>query len=105
MEGLPETEWVLSALVDVRRGDVVERRTPQGGSGIADEEDVLFAAIEMLRCGERPSQVLLLGDEHVHWYRRSATEPHLAAIVIARRSRNLGLVLGALRARLEEVAP
>ncbi len=103
--GFALVDCVLTAVVDVRRGDVLEQASAPTGSGLSDDDEVILAAIEMLRCGERPSQLLLLGAEHVHLYRRSPTDPNLAALAIARRTANLGLVLAELRARLDEVTP
>lgn len=88
---------VLTARVELRRGEILERHSAPGGSGIADEDSVLFAAIEILRANGSPKSVFLLTEQHVHLYERSAADPSLALLLVAPRAHNLGLLLGELR--------
>jgi hypothetical protein len=97
--------WQLAAQVNLVRGDVVERFVADGGSGVPEEDDVLLAAIEILRSREKPGQVLVLSDRHVHLYERSPAEPHLAFVLVGERHKNLGSLLAGLRAiRAREVS-
>ena len=88
---------VLAARVDVRRGEIVERHRVGDGLG-EHEDDVLLAALEMLRTQERPRRLFVLSEKHVHLYRRETHEPNLAVVMVAERSLNLGLVLAELGA-------
>jgi hypothetical protein len=92
---------LVAASVDVVRGEILERRTADGASGVAPD-DVLLAAIEMLRSAQRPSRLLLLTADHIHLYQRSARVPHLATVVIAKRTTNIGLLISGLRTALRE---
>jgi hypothetical protein len=91
------TGWNLAARVDLLRGDIVERCAATGGSGIAAEDDLLFAAIEMLRSHDKPRQIMVLTEHHVHLYERSSTTPHVALVLVAGREQNLGFLLANLR--------
>jgi hypothetical protein len=88
--------WVLAARVELRRGAVLERQCAPGGSGIAEEDSVLFAAIEMLRSKDAPKRVFLLTEHHVHLYEIAADDPSLATVLVAPRAQNLGLLLSEL---------
>jgi hypothetical protein len=94
----PGSGWRLAAQVNLVRGDVVERFAADGGSGVPEEDDVLLAAIEILRSREKPGQVLVLSDRHVHLYERLPVAPHLAFVLVGERPRNLGFLLAGLRA-------
>lgn len=89
--------WVLAARVGLRRGEILRRQSAPGGSGIAEEDSVLFAAIEMLRSKGTPKIVFLLTEQHVHLYEISPEDPALATVLVAPRASNLGLLLGELR--------
>jgi hypothetical protein len=100
----PSMGWQLAARVNLVRGDVIERCTAEGGSGVPEEDDVLFAAIEMLRSREKPGQVLVLSERHVHLYERVSAEPHIAFVLVGVRPKNLGHLLSGLRALRKEMA-
>jgi hypothetical protein len=89
--------WVLTARVELRRGEILERRRAPGGSGIDEEDSVLFAAIEMLRSNDSPKRVFLLSEQHVHLYEISPDDPSRATVLVALRTSNLGLLLSELR--------
>ncbi|MET0793188.1 MAG: hypothetical protein ABW061_16830 [Polyangiaceae bacterium] len=89
--------WLLAARVDLRRAEIVRRDSAPGGSGIAEEDGVLFAAIEMLRSEDSPKRIFLLSEQHVHLYEVSPDNPLLATVLVAPRASNLGLLLGELR--------
>jgi hypothetical protein len=89
--------WVLAARVGLRRGEILQRRCAPGGSGIVDEDGVLFAAIEMLRSNDTPKIVFVLSERHVHLYEVSPEDPSLATVLVAPRASNLGLLLSELR--------
>lgn len=89
--------WLLAARVELRRGAILERHAALGGSGLEDEDSVIFAAIEMLRSQDAPKTVFLLTEQHVHLYEASPTDPQLATVLVANRATNLGLLLPDLR--------
>lgn len=89
--------WVLLARVGLRRAEILQRCTAPGGSGIDEEDSVLFAAIEMLRSKDSPKIVFLLSERHVHLYEISPEDASLATVLVAPRTSNLGLLLSELR--------
>jgi hypothetical protein len=91
------SDWLLAARVDLRLGEIIERHSAPSGSGLVDEDGVLFTAIEMLRSRANSRQVFLLAERHVHLYERSASDPQLAVVFVAGRATNLGLLLASLR--------
>lgn len=89
--------WVLAARVELRRGAILRRKCAPGGSGIAEEDSVLFAAIEMMRSEDAPKIVFLLSEHHIHLYQIAAEDPSQATVLVAPRASNLGLLLSELR--------
>lgn len=106
-EPLPEAEpvWLLAAQVSLRRGEVIRRASAKVGPRLAEEDSVLFAAIEMLRSEGAPRVVFLLSDALVHLYQVSPDDPSLATVLVAPRASNLGLLLSELRRVAREFAP
>jgi hypothetical protein len=101
---IAEGEWLMLARVDLRLGEIIERSTSVANGDLrAREDDVLFAAIEILRSRQRPTDVLLVCEHEIHLYQRSRRSAHGGLVVVSARDINLGLLLTLMRSAAQSM--